>query len=369
MNVTVQDQQVRVDLPRFYLNQSRWKTYQDCDRLYAWQNIENLEPIKPRKPLVMGTAIHQAQVAIHSAPRESQDDVIKSATAIAQKHFRTHMTPKGPRLPHDEAEIKDGEDLIGRLIPAYHEHYKNLGQQWRPLGQELSFEVEVGEGSGVILVGTIDNLVAFRNGLWLVDYKTMAKKDMREFMKYEIDIQLTAYIYGGTKKLSLDAQKQGKPPVLIRGAIIDGLIKTQVPDFHRELYTRSIDDLREFELEFCMKVWEIAAKHAIVKKDKALYQYYTERMYDLGNDSWKTTFPKNTQQCFRYGTCPYRDLCMKDNDVRRTAYQIRGTDYVDKAAGRIPGPQERTDGGGETPTVPAQTADVEVDPVPLREDE
>lgn len=316
--------------PKFFLNQSRLKAYQDCDRLYGWQYVEQLEPDRPRKNLVIGSAIHKAQVAIHE--KGLSPEAITEATKVAGEYFTTHMKSLGPQLPGDEAEVNAGKKIIANLLPAYYQHWKSLGQVWKPLGQELAFCVEVGEGTNVWLVGTLDNLVSLNGSLWLVDYKTMSKMDMREFLKYEIDVQLTAYIYGGTKQLSLLARAEGKPPVVIRGAIIDGMIKTDIPQFHREMYTRSIEDLREFELEFCMKAWEMASKHAMVRKDRAAYDLYREKMYQLGADSgWKVIFPKNTQQCFKYGTCSHRDLCVKDNSVRRLAYKVRGADYVDDA--------------------------------------
>lgn len=322
------DENIYIEMPPFFLNQSRWKTYQDCDRMYGWFYVEGLEPDRPRKPLILGTAIHNAQVKIHQMNRTP--DSIVEATAAAAEFVKKSLTPAGPKLPQDEAEIQDGVDTIKRVIPAYHRHWGDRGQSWKPLGQELSFNVEVGEGTGVFLVGTIDNLVTLLNSLWLVDYKTMAKLDLRDFMKYEIDIQLTAYIYGGTKKLSQEAAKLGRPPVIIRGAIIDGIVKTTIPQFHREMFTRSVEDLQEFEQEFCMKAWEIASKHAIKQGDRAKYNLYRDKMYDLGITDWKVAFPKNTQQCFRYGTCPMRDLCVKDTDTRRTGYRKRQPDYVDR---------------------------------------
>lgn len=316
------DQPMYVELPPFYMNQSRWKVYQDCDRLYGWYHIENLVPDRPRKALEIGTAIHVAQEIAHGgvykdgveviAPRS--EEAFHYAMKAAEQTFRKGMST-GPKLPGDEAEILDGVRVISKLLPAYYEHYKGEDQLWKPLGTELSFCVEVGEGSNVFLVGRIDNLVTFMDGLWLVDYKTMGKLDMREFLKYEIDVQPTAYIYGGTKKLSLEAMARGEPPVRIRGVIIDGMVKTAVPQFHREIYTRSLDDLREFELEFVEKAREIATKHLRV----------------ANGENWKTVFPKNTQHCFRYGTCAFRDLCIRDNETRRAAYRDRDQDYVDAA--------------------------------------
>jgi hypothetical protein len=317
-----------VTLPPFFLNQSRWKSYQDCNRLYGWYNIENLVPSKKKGYFEIGTAVHKAQEYAHA--HNSTEEAYKKATELAVQTFTKGMGV--PQLPGDQEEIDKGVETLRKLLPAYQKAYAQTGRAWKPLGMELAFRVEVGDGTGVWLVGRIDNLVTFLNGLWLVDYKTMSKLDMRTFMQYEIDVQLTAYIYGGTKQLSLDAIARGEKPVMIRGAIIDGMVKTTIPQFHREMYTRSVQDLREFELEWCMKVWEIAAKHAILAGDKTLYNTLTEKMWALGREAgWKVVFPKNTQQCFRYGTCSHRELCVADNEVRRLAFTKRPTDYVDDA--------------------------------------
>ena len=319
---------IEVRLPEFFINQSRWKCYQDCDRMYGWEYVEQLLPDRPRKVLEIGAAVHKAQVVAFS--RGGTAEAYVEATQVAAATFRERMGA-APLLPGDEAEVQDGVAVIRRLLPAYHAHYKALGQQWKPLGLEVKFCVEVGEGTNVWLVGRIDNLVTFMQGLWLVDYKTMGRLDLRDFLKYELDTQLTAYIYGGTKQLSLEARAQGKPPVIIRGAIIDGMVKTQVPQFHRELYTRSIEELRDFEIEFCLKAWEIAAKHAVLLDDRAAFDAFGDRIYHVGQQhGWKALFPKNTNHCFRYGTCAWRDLCAKDTAVRRCAFKYRDQDYVDE---------------------------------------
>lgn len=306
---------IYIDLPPFFVNQSRMKAYQDCDRLYGWQYIEGLTPDRPRKALEIGTAIHAAQVVAH-AQGATEEGFVKGLEA-AELTFRAGMGPI--KLPGDEADLQEGLDIIKRMLPAYYQHWKDKGQLWKPLGMELKFCVEVGEESNIFLVGRIDNLVTFMGSIWLVDYKTMGRLDMRDFLKFEIDIQLTAYIYGATKQLSIDAIKRGEPPVMVRGAIIDGMVKTQIPQFHRELYTRTVDDLREFELEFVEKAREIQTKHLRVQN----------------GENWKVVFPKHTDQCFKYGTCPFRDLCVRDNETRRMAYTQRGEDYVDSEATKL----------------------------------
>jgi hypothetical protein len=325
---------ITIELPPFFLNQSRWKAFQDCDRLYAWSEIERLEPNRLRRPLEIGTAIHNAMVAVHEHENPGSAEAFAVATEAAKQHLRERWKD-APKLMGDELAVNEDAELIGRLLPAYHRHYSSMGQVWKPLGQEIAFKVEVGEGTGIYLVGRLDNLVTFMGGLWMVDYKTMGRLDTRDFTKYDMDIQVTAYIYGGTKQLSLDSMAKGGKPIMIKGAIIDGLIKTIVPQFHRDLFTRTVDDLRNFEIEFCQKAWEIAAKHAIVNHRRDMYDIYTEKIWNLGQEhGWKATFPKNTNNCFRYGTCAFRDLCVNDTEVRRMAFTRKTLDYVDEAAGK-----------------------------------
>lgn len=328
---------VVIELPPIFLNQSRYKNFFDCPRYYGWLHVEGLVSSRPRKQLVTGRMVHDAQLEIHSGG--NTPEVIAAATERAAKRFVEEMKPpEGPQILIGIAEeklkeeAKEGEALIKKMLPAYHRHWGERGMLWKPLGQELEFTVEVGEETNVFLVGRIDNLAIFMNGLWIVDYKTMVKNDPREFLKWNTDIQLTAYIYGGSKQLTLDARKLGKPPVRIRGAIIDGMIKTLIPQFEREMFTRTIEDLREFEQEWCFSAWDIAAREAMIKGERKKHDLFREKQYALGaSGGWKIAFPKATNHCYRYGQCSHLDLCVKDNETRRLAFIRRGSDYVDNA--------------------------------------
>jgi hypothetical protein len=221
----------------------------------------------------------------------------------------------GPTSSFDDKDLDEATEIVDRLLPAYVEHWSGVGELWTPLNQEIEFFVEVGEGTNVFLRGRADNLSTAKNGLYLVDYKTAGRMDPRDLLKYELDMQLSAYIYGLTKQLTIDSLARGGEPVFIRGAIIDVLVKTKIPQFARELYTRSIDELQEFEDEFI----ELCSR----------IRNQLDRV--LAGENWKKVFIRNTSQCFQYGTCPYRDLCLKDTPMRREAYDQRELDYVDVA--------------------------------------
>jgi len=99
-------------------------------------------------------------------------------------------------------------------------------------------------------------------------------------------------------------------------------VKTKTPQFHRETYSRTVEELREFEREFAEWGYRIANSHQRVEE---------------GGEDWKTVFPKNTNQCCRYGTCPYRELCLADTPMRRNLYDKRTPDYVDDAQRKLNG--------------------------------
>lgn len=315
------------------LNQSHLKSYLNCHRLYAWIRLQRLEPPLRRSAPEIGTAVHEGLRLLHT-----EGQTLDSALEATQKKLEERS---GPKIAFEDKTLPEAQDIASAVLRSYSEYWGEREDMWAPIDQEVQFLVEVQPGwwhrtfsgdvtdeegkrleaewiqapSGVWLRGRADNLSVFANALWLIDYKTAAKMDPRDLLKYELDLQLTAYIYGISKQLTMDALKEKSDPVAVQGAIIDLLVKTQVPQFAREKYTRSIDEMTEFEYEFVEYGNEIRSR--------------MERV-EAGED-WKIAFPKNTEQCFRYGTCAFRDLCLKDTPVRRSIYNKRERDYVDDA--------------------------------------
>ena len=108
---------------------------------------------------------------------------------------------------------------------------------------------------------------------------------------------------------------RGGKPVIVRGLIVDWLIKTKTPQFEREAFSRTVPELREWESETIEIGQEILARFARVRD----------------GEDWKTVFYKNTDHCFRFGTCQFRDLCLEDTEARRSMFIQRPPDYVDEA--------------------------------------
>lgn len=295
----------------FVMNQSSWKEFLNCKRKFAWRKFEKLEPEGRRSALDIGTAIHKGLAAFHSGGKTVEDVVQISLTEA--------RTLAGPKMTWADKTFDEVADIIVRVLPAYFDYWGDRNELWTPLNQEVEFCVEVGDGTANFLRGKSDNLSTYKNGLYIVDYKTAGRNDPRDFAKYELDCQLTAYLYGLTKHLTEESLRRGGEPVFVRGAIIDALIKTKVPQFVREFYTRTIEELAEFEAEFNECCDEIRTRRARV----------------ADGEPWKTVFYKNTEECFTFGTCSYRDICLKDTPVRRKLYVVRKEDYVDEAQARL----------------------------------
>lgn len=320
------------------LNQSRLKEWRNCNRLFAWEYVEGLSPASRRSAPEIGIAVHAGLAQLHTdgnADSNLEDAVKLTKDTLAQRG--------GPSSSFEDMNIVQAQGIAESLLRSYKSFWGNVGDMWAPLNQEVEFLVEINPGwwdnafgpdanvrdehgnripsswvekhSGVFLRGRADNLSIVKGALYLVDYKTAGRMDPRDLLKYDMDIQLTGYTYGLSKQLTLDA-KAADPnadAIKVEGSIIDLLVKTKVPQFARESFTRSDEEMAEFELEF------VEFGHRIV-----------DALTRLDNgESMKVVFPRNDDHCFKYGTCAFRDLCLKDTPVRRLAYDRRKPDYVD----------------------------------------
>lgn len=285
-----------VDRAPLDMNQSRMRLYKQCHRKYWFQYVENLVMDRPAQRLELGTAIHKVLADVQSG--RSVEDSIKGGVS----HLNSALSDT--RHVGLAEERDQAIDVLERVIPAYFGHWDEDSTPWVSLGQEVSGRVEVGQNTGDFLVVRIDDLVIWRDHLWIIDHKSMAKMDTREVMKYGIDIQPKAYVYAASKIL----QKR------VAGIIMNFLVKTKVPQFHREVFVFNNADLAQFQREWNETCGEL--------------RWRLKRTRD-GEDP-KTVFYKNETQCFSYGgKCWYYELCQDDTPAQRLIYITRKGDYVD----------------------------------------
>jgi hypothetical protein len=337
------------------LNQSSYKEFQNCHRLFGWHRLEHLTTPSRRSALEIGTATHSGLATYHAGGIDAEKEIAALVRPGLQAHVQTDTEqaeelaayenevedireavklPKaeqalwialrklreraGPSSTFADKDLVEAEAIVTRVLLAYIEHYAESDEIWKPLNQEIECLVEVGPpGSNTWLRMRADNLSIAKGGLYVVDYKTAGRLDPRDLLKYELDVQITSYVYGLSKFLTEQARSADPlaEPIFIRGAIIDVLVKTTIPQFARELFTRTDEELAEFEAEWVEVLSEIRTR--------------LDRV--AAGEDWKIVFYRNTDNCFRYGTCPMRDVCLKDTPVRRALYDKREPDYVDTA--------------------------------------
>jgi hypothetical protein len=289
--------QIEITDGDFTLRQSSEKSYQLCKRYYGWERIENLAPVSIQWNLVFGTATHKF------LEERGRGTDLPKAVDIAVKNLEEATKHK---LQGEDVTIyEEYVHMLRNVGPLYDAYWKDDAHAFIPLGQEIKGRVPVGDPKEkVFLVFKTDKIVNYLGQLWLIDHKTMRKNDDREFAKYEMDIQPTAYIYGVSKVLG----------IRVAGIIIDGIIKTKVPQFRRESFLRSDAELEEFQLEFVEMCKEIAWRMNRVRN----------------GENWKIVFYKNTGACFHWGkACAMLKLCAKDTPVMRMYYEKRDPDYMD----------------------------------------
>lgn len=289
------------------LNQSRIQVYRNCPRKFYWKFVENLEPERIALNLEVGSGTHEGLAQLGAGAD------IDTAVGAARERFRKNLPKR--MLPGDKELYLESEDLVEKLLRHYVEYWTDQGEMFRPLGNEVAGTVEVGTGTGIFQRFKTDKFVNAFHGLWIVDHKTAAKMDPREMMKYQMDLQMTSYIYGGRKLLGVE----------IGGVIVDFLVKTKVPQFAREAFERTHKELREFEFNFTG--WAEKIRHDYI--EMAHFVEIHDR--EMSTGPWNA-FPRNESECFRYGTCPFRTLCLDPGNMGlRMEFVKREEDYVDNA--------------------------------------
>jgi hypothetical protein len=150
-------------------------------------------------------------------------------------------------------------------------------------------------------------LAAIAGKVEIWDHKTTKQASGNYMLQFSMSSQVTSYWYGAVKALGLS----------ISGFTANVLKKLVGLDpektFKREDFTRPKEEFPVF-----------------VKDRLATIQ-------DIIRDTKRNFFPKRTGECYRFGTCPYVDLCKIpvpagtwDKELIEGTFEIRPPDYVNE---------------------------------------
>jgi hypothetical protein len=315
------------------LNQSRLKTYEQCWRKGYWQYEEDLVANNPQYPFSVGSAVHKGlellaerSTAQHEglppagqllpAPDARVDPeaaVIEATIEAALVVYDTKVATYRP-MADELPKVEEHREEVRRLLKAYIREYGSdmEGETWRVVAPEVTGQVAVGTfiERGILFVAVLvfrtDAIISWRNRYYLLEHKTMKANHPMNWAKFNMDIQITAYVWGCTHILG----------VRVQGAIVNGIIKTKVPQFERHMYTRTDDDLLDFREEFTNAVKDIIKKRL--------------EAFALEPQAQLIVFQKETQACYHFRPCEYLALCQsRGSGNARAQYVRRQRDYVD----------------------------------------
>jgi hypothetical protein len=274
------------------INYSRFSQYQTCPRLYYWKYVENLAPPRTATPLTVGKLLHEG-LAAHYSGLNSLDHIDKAYDGLVASEKWM-----GPELEEMQKQLK----YIHFMMHQYEAEFPT--EHWTVLAPEVEGDVPIGNHT---LHFRTDAIVEWKNNLWLLEHKTTAQLGPTFFKKFQMDGQITTYIYGVWA--ALPAHRR---PV---GAIINAIRKSKNLDkvaFEREVVMRSEKQINDFAEQMVRQCDIIEALHA--------------------KRAPKEAWLMHTGQCVRYNRiCEFADLCTNDTPEARECFAKRANDYVDDA--------------------------------------
>jgi len=261
--------------------------YKSCPRSYFFKYILGWRPERPSNHLVFGSVIHTALAYCYENGGFTNEN-IESAFDLAYAEYREVFSSETDNLFKGKHP--------GVIIPAlieYSERYKHD-----------DFDVIHTEVAGGVLIDPeitlkfkIDLIGRSRSGLYFaMEHKTGSRLDASFSDKYSLSTQIGMYNH----VLNMMYFKENE------GVVVNGLIfRSKDRDFIR-IPMRKTDDQ--------MAVWQWDTQNWI----KRIKEDTSNIMAQDTSDTILTIFPMNSENCVKWGTCPFFDYCLAwPNPLRR----------------------------------------------------
>ena len=262
---------------------SRLKTFQVCPMKESLRYREMITPIRTKKPLAFGSAIHKGL----------ETRSIDEALALFDDIY--------PNNQDEMDELEATKIIITALLENYFIKYPAFESHKPELNFQLAMKTKKGYSTKMAIAGKIDDLVLIDDQYWIVEYKTASRLDASYFDRLYVDSQITMYMYAmerlGYNVVGVIYRVIRKPQLKRKANEPKDVFYTRISkdiadrsDFYfeeRKLY-RSKDDLNDFERQ----LYEQAKLSNNLAKSGCSFQY--------------------TTSCSMYGACDYLPLCMNE---------------------------------------------------------
>lgn len=265
-----------------------------CPRRYRWAYDLLIRPVRDGTRLSIGQAYHSGIETLNKG------GTLAEACALA----------RSDRIM-DEAD----RELTACMVTGWQWRWSESKTVRRVIASELTFEFEVCEGLN--WAGKIDAIVELESGALAVnEYKTTGE-DISAGSEYWrrllIDRQISGYMLGA-RSLGYDVTK-----VLYDAARVPGLSPRLLS--RRKDSDGARESMEQYAARVMASMYEkpdwYFARHEINRLDKELDETRRELAHFAGliRSSVDTgTWPRNTDSCRRWGTCPYFGPCSLSHD-------------------------------------------------------
>lgn len=157
------------ELIQVNFNQSRVKTFNRCQKQYAYKYIELLEPKRKSRPLYLGSWIHSCLEFYYK-----EGDWKKGHAPFVEDWNKLFDEEKTALQTRGHQKLPPLPEVVERIMRSYLWYYKDDG--WKPYMVEQLLEVETPlriNGKRFVFKGRLDLIVEDEEGLlWLIDHKS-----------------------------------------------------------------------------------------------------------------------------------------------------------------------------------------------------
>jgi len=188
--------------------------YFNCRRAWAWQSRlrAGLEPMKPHRPFVMGTAYHHAMEQLYQPNGDAAGRALGAIAPVFEKALREYSATDGIVDDSTLEGLKADQELCEQMVLNYAAWARTVDDDWEVIDteRELRFPIATSEGGSrwwvcsenedavdFVLSMRIDGVTIHKptSTLWLREYKT-ARSIPEEETKITKSLQHRVYAWG-----------------------------------------------------------------------------------------------------------------------------------------------------------------------------
>ncbi len=283
-----------------------------CRKKHEFRYVRCLAPLEDSEPLNLGRAVH-AGLESWYLQRDQQSALNAVRESLDGCSSEMELLPKA----------------LG-MIEGYIKYWKNR-EDLQTLHVELPFRVPLRTPSGrssriYDLVGRVDGIVQKPDGsIWILEHKTLGRKDKHYFDKLDVDIQVRAYCWAIRRFTGLDVQGviynvlrsklPARPEILKSGKLSKRAnIDTTYEIFSNAIADNSCDPNEYAEiLERLKTEGNTFFMRREVEFTSGELDSFSLDLYRITRDMRRSSREesyRNPTACGQFGPCSFRDLCI-----------------------------------------------------------